>query len=56
MNCPSCKSPIPDKLVISEAARMMQAKGKSKRKYTSEQALKAVNARWAKRNISQKTK
>lgn len=48
MNCPHCNKPIRDELITSAGAKIMQAKGKSKRRYTSEQARDAVTTRWEK--------
>jgi hypothetical protein len=49
MNCPKCKTEIPDEKIVAEAARINGAKGKGKSKArTSEQARAAVMARWEK--------
>jgi hypothetical protein len=46
MKCPHCGKEIPERLVVSEAARV--SRRKAVKKLTSEEARKMAEARWKK--------
>jgi uncharacterized protein (UPF0212 family) len=46
MKCPHCGKDIPERLVVSEAARVHRRKGK--KTLTTEEAQRIANARWHK--------
>lgn len=47
MKCPHCGKDIPERLVVSEAARVQRRK--AKKKLSTEEAQKMAEVRWSKK-------